>query len=275
MDSTIQQTAYRALHKLQMKNDDLDTFVAKFKHLAGKAQFGINDSATKDLFAHALSRPILEAVLRRETFNPMTADLDAWITAARDEIQRTENQYSMLGKWPTHWKSPSQSKGGFQRSSHSYHTPSHRSSHRSSNDQVVPMDIDVIRRAVSDEQKKKFRQEGRCFECQKQGHMARYCPNKKKPSQGRFQPQKTQSKFNKRKPSPFKTKTSYARVINMDDEESYEDSDDEDIFTAETSISGSDDSELNISDLAAHTARFNDSERDEWVKEMKKLGVDF
>jgi hypothetical protein len=136
------------------------------------------------------------------------------------------------------------------------------------------MDVDVVRRAVTEEQKKKFCQEGRCFECQKQGHMARYCPNKKKDSQGKYQLQRTKSQFNKSKNfNKFKPRTSFARVVNMDDSDN--DSDNEDMFMTEDSNSGPDNEKLNISDLAACTARFNDNERDEWVKEMKKLGVDF
>lgn len=131
------------------------------------------------------------------------------------------------------------------------------------------MDVDVVRKVETEEQKKKFRQEGRCFECHKQGHMARHCPNKKKkPPQGK--PQRPHSQFNKQKDRRYKPKTQYARAINLDDS-----SDDESDYESDTSISEPNNQELNISDLAARTARFNDTERDEWVKEMKKLGVDF
>ena len=34
-------------------------------------------------------------------------------------------------------------------------------------------------KATTEEQKVKFRQEGRCYECERQGHMARNCPSKK------------------------------------------------------------------------------------------------
>lgn len=68
------------------------------------------------------------------------------------------------------------------------------------------------------------------------------------------------------------TKASFARVVEIED-----DSDNEDTYTDEDSISepDSEPNELNISDLAARTARFSDDQRDEWVTEMKKLGVDF
>jgi hypothetical protein len=69
-DTTQQQTAYRQLHELCMKGTDLDTFVPRFKHLATKAGFGINDPATKDLFARALTTPLLNAIIGRDFLIP-------------------------------------------------------------------------------------------------------------------------------------------------------------------------------------------------------------
>jgi len=39
-------------------------------------------------------------------------------------------------------------------------------------------------KATTEEQKAKFRQEGRCYECKRQGHMARNCPSKKPKARG-------------------------------------------------------------------------------------------
>jgi zinc knuckle protein len=41
------------------------------------------------------------------------------------------------------------------------------------------MDISTARKATTDAEKQKHRQEGRCFECSQQGHLARNCPLKK------------------------------------------------------------------------------------------------
>ena len=130
-DTTRQQTAYRQLHELRIKGTDLDTFVPRFKHLATKAGFGINNPATKDLFARALTTPLLNAIIGRETFNPRTATLDNWITAAQAEIQRYENRSAMIpGKWPTQWSS--HGLGGKKHHKRSFHFSSNgRQAHHS------------------------------------------------------------------------------------------------------------------------------------------------
>ena len=230
-----------------MSGMELDPFVARFKHLATKAGFGHNDPATKDLFARALTRSLLAAIIDREQFKLRTATLDEWITAAQEEIQCYENKSTMLRKWPTTWQSPKH-KGGF--CSHNTHHH-HCSSYVHPNDRSVPMDVNAARKATTDEAKKKHCLEGRCYECSKQGHMARNCPNKLKRPQGQYTRQ--QQPFNKRQqqcsPNKPNFRNTFARVAEMldsDDEEEFEN------LLAKDSIS--EHNELNISDLAARTA---------------------
>jgi hypothetical protein len=53
------------------------------------------------------------------------------------------------------------------------------------NNGVIPMEIDSIqRRNLSNEEKERCFKEGRCFECQGGGHIARFCPNKKRRTNG-------------------------------------------------------------------------------------------
>jgi hypothetical protein len=131
------------------------------------------------------------------------------------------------------------------------------------------MDVDVVHKASTEEQKKKHRTEGRCFECSKQGHMARQCPNKKQKPQQNRQSQGRQSRpFNQRhshnKPN---FRTSFARIAELMESDNDEDPAAED--------SDSEPEELNISDLVARTARFSDEDHEKRVTEMKKPGADF
>jgi len=187
-----------------------------------------------------------------------------------------------------HWTEPHQSsrvnRNGYQR-----HHP---------NDETVPMDVDtpvftMVRRAHSEADKARFKREGRCFSCDKQGHMAKDCPNQKKqfnlPKQfSRFdqsssrsdqvrsgygqppsgsshsfkkksfnQPKRTSGFRKYNKPPQFKY-TSQARTAHIEEVEEEEEPKEED-----------------ISSLAARTARLSEDQRDQWVNEMKDIGINF
>ena len=148
------------------------------------------------------------------------------------------------------------------------------------------MDVDVICRTITDQEKEMYRHKGMCFECGETKHMARYCPNKnKKPqqqSQGFKRNQYKQNKpYSSNKPKPRfgqqksynKPRTPFARIAQFLDSDDESEEEDTVVNTVTTSKSGN--TELKISDIAAHTSRFTDDQREEWVKEMKNLGVDF
>jgi hypothetical protein len=67
------------------------------------------------------------------------------------------------------------------------------------------MDIDLpvytqVRKAYTEEDKNQFKKEGRCFNCDKQGHMAQKCPDKKYQSyQSQFKPKFDQAPQSKGK----------------------------------------------------------------------------
>jgi predicted nucleic acid-binding Zn-ribbon protein len=147
------------------------------------------------------------------------------------------------------------------------------------------MDIDVIRRTITDQEKEMYCRKGMCFECGETKHMARYCPNKKKSqqqSQGYKRNQYKQNKpYNSNKPKQHfgrqksynKSRTPFARIAQFLDSDDKSEEEDTTVATVTTSKSGN--KELNISDIAARTSCFTDDQCEEWVKEMKNLGVDF
>ena len=53
-DTDKQQKSHLALQQLRMNGDDLDSYVATFKHLANKAGYTLNKEGTKYLFALGL-----------------------------------------------------------------------------------------------------------------------------------------------------------------------------------------------------------------------------
>jgi hypothetical protein len=152
-----------------MNKDNLDTYIAMFKHLAKVAGYTMNKPGTTYLFALGLKQGLMDAILHCNT-QPVT--LDDWITQAQTEqrkfVQRQaiKNPHAMRFTW----LQPQSCRNG-----HGRHP----------NDQTVLMDIDPpvftqVRCAYTEAQKDQYKKEGRCFECDKQGHMACECLNKKK-----------------------------------------------------------------------------------------------
>jgi hypothetical protein len=135
-----------------------------------------------------------------------------------------------------------------------------------------------VRRAYTEADKSKFRKEGRCFRCDKQGHMARECPTKK---QQPFKPQKTT--FKKKPPTgqykrPFRptrsmpmgyvpqARTASIEEIEEEEEEEDDEEEDEEIYEEEMD---------SVPSLAAGTAKLNEGQREVWLDEMRQLGINF
>ena len=113
--------------------------------------------------------------------------MQQWIDAAKIEQQKYANKvtfsHQRQGKWllPTGWNKKSSKP------------------QRHPNDQTVPMDVDTnvfaVRKVTTEEEKRQHKEQGKCFECHKTGHMARNCPTKKK--QKGNQPFKSRTPFGK------------------------------------------------------------------------------
>jgi hypothetical protein len=129
-----------------------------------------------------------------------------------------------------------------------------------------------ISKAYTDEDKRRHRSDGRCFNCSRIGHMAKDCPMRKT-SASQFKPpsrssnqqnwRTTTRKFNQPRRRTFNKSTkfgqpsqTYARTAQI--EEVDDDSDEEDIPTS-----------------AARVSKFDEGQREQWIKEMEKLGINF
>ena len=111
------------------------------------------------------------------------------------------------------------------------------------------MDVDTLQKAETMEDKKKHRDEGHCFECSKQGHIAWDCPTKK---------------FNPRKPQ----KPSYIKMVQNQE---YDNEEPKEYEEEEEKPQEQDE----IDDLVNRMVSFSDEKKVQWMNAMQDRGVDF
>jgi hypothetical protein len=176
-DTTAKQKAHAAIQMLEMQGKDLDGYIATFKHLAKEAGYTLDTEGTIQLFAHGLPKGLASAIMYRDN-QPGT--MDEWITAAQTELQKFAHRQAFINpRWMKYqWVRPTADTGN-----NNNKRLTHRRCHP--NDKVVPMDVDPpaytnLRRARTEEDRNRLRLKGQCFYCERQGHMSRDCPLKKK-----------------------------------------------------------------------------------------------
>ena len=272
-DTTQQQKAQSAILFLRMKGEDLEGYIVTFKHLARKAGYELDAKGTTRLFALGLKRKLMDAVMHRNT-QPET--MNEWIDAATREQRKYYNRQAYTH--PDHIR--------YEWTTQSHRRNGHR---RHPNNETVPMDVDPpvftqVRRAYTEEDKARFKLEGRCFNCDKQGHMARKCPSKKKQPFKPSQRSAPNSWAPRSGPSPFGTKPHFKkksygpnkgyRKSNKQRPTRIRSATIEEIEEEE----GSDDMDIDQEDvpsLAVRTARLSEGQREQWLSEMRDMGINF
>jgi hypothetical protein len=266
-----------------MKDDDLDTYISTFKHLAWDTGYNLTAMGTADLFALGLREKLFNACIYRqmqpESFND-------WVTAAKKKLIKRARRYAMQ-------------ESAYQ--SCPYHGKSYQAANRCQryihpNDKVVPMDVDppvntYIWRASTKADKQRLREQGKCFCCEAFGHMAQECPLKphqqapftygQQPSKyeqqprvpwtgqfkrkpfGQSQPKQGFRKFNKPRTSSY---TPQAHAVYIKEIEKGED---DKVSDAPTSRDGE------VPDLATCTARLSEDQQEQWIEKMNMMGINF
>ena len=177
-DTTRTQSAYEQLMKLEMKNGNVDTYIATFERLANAAKWEANAKGTIARFKVGLQDHIHRRILFRETW---PTNMDGWKEAARKETERFQ-EIQNAGLAPRNRNNPQRPSRNNQQYQ-STNTPCNAPR----NNGVVLMDIDATStsrtpapplKKLTDEERKKLSAEGRCFCCHQQGHMAKFCPTR-------------------------------------------------------------------------------------------------
>jgi hypothetical protein len=165
-NSTRAQDAYTKLKELKMNNEDLDTYISTHGNLVLRAGWAEDGDAAIEAFRDGLKRPLHLAILRRDN---IPSSMEEWRNAARREHARWALiKASNLGpnnQKTNRWKQALE-KNGKQKDPNA-------------------MEVDNTRLAkLTDAEREKLRNEGRCFRCRQTGHMANRCQVKFTPKNG-------------------------------------------------------------------------------------------
>jgi len=152
-----------------MRADDLDAYATTFKHLAKVAGYDLTNLGTVHLFAMGLKGGLRNAILHQDN-QPTT--FNEWLSTAQNEMQKFARRQAFKKRdyMKYQWTTPKHT-SGCQNGCHP-------------NDIPTPMDVDPpvftrVRHAYTEDDKNCYKKEGRCFNCDQQGHMACECPKKK------------------------------------------------------------------------------------------------
>jgi retrotransposon gag protein len=181
VDYTVKEKAQDKLHKLQMKEGNINQYIADFSLLAMDAQIDPNKPTILLLFYQGLPQRLAEKCI--ELNSP--SDFTSWTKAA----QRNQRNWILTqalrrkggkppttpqpGNSPLSWTFPWNNQGQGQQGT------AQPARLRLAPANPDAMDVSMAQKATTEEEKQKHRQEGRCFECSQQGHLAQNCPLKK------------------------------------------------------------------------------------------------
>ncbi len=132
------------LENLRMTGDDIEMYIATFEYLLRRTKRKREEISTVYSFREGLPTDLEQSILDQQT-TPDT--LDEWQSAARKKVEK--------------------------RFMKNYYFRQHEE------DAETALRTGVIRTSrMTEEEKVRFKKEGRCFECTERGHRARDCPKK-------------------------------------------------------------------------------------------------
>jgi len=192
-DYAERERAQDQLGKLRMTGDNLDEYLAAFETLGSRAELNPDDPSNLRTFAQGLPRQLADACLAME--NPDT--YAQWRAAAqRQQViylkkKALHSEYGTCNSTRNASQTPQQKQnsGWVWRRPGGNTNPDNQNWRGQGNRAQPPrprlpprnddaMDLSVIHKATTDKEKEEYRRTGRCFQCGKQGHLARDCPSK-------------------------------------------------------------------------------------------------
>ena len=167
ISSTVKEDAFVKMESLKMKADRLDEYIAEHTTLVAELEWDHDEEISCQTFRKGLPPPLAKRVIEMEG---MPVSLTMWIKQTQKHHARwamskalgyqgrKENLSSKLSRW----------------------TP--RENNREKKKERDPDAMDVDFTQMHPDKKEQLMKAGKCFRCEKQGHLSRECPNRNKAS---------------------------------------------------------------------------------------------
>jgi len=165
--------AAQDIRKLRMREGRLDDYIEVFQDLAIRAGLDLNDPTAMTMFAHGLQGTLAETCVMQDG----PENFLQWAQATQKhhrnwlKLQAIKSTSPFRGNAPFQPRRPGTNPLTWRRTDNGGNAPKPRDPN--------PMDVDAIRKVTTEAEKEKYRAEGRCFACGRQGHISRLCPDKK------------------------------------------------------------------------------------------------
>jgi hypothetical protein len=174
-----EEGAYRKIKGLKQAAGRVEDYITNFEYLLGKAGWGRDSHGAIAAFKEGLCEPLLKDCIRRR---PKPVTLTEWMDTARDEEKsyydlkfELEEARKRRGSRRLEDMAEDAKKGNKQPPGDVDHRP------------YVPMQVDAAKiQRLTDEERQRLRNEGKCFGCESDKHMYANCPrNPKRKGKGK------------------------------------------------------------------------------------------
>ena len=167
VSSTIKESAIVKMENLKMKGDQLDEYIAEHTTLISELEWEHDSEISCQTFRKGLPPPLAKRVIEMEG---MPSSLTMWIKQTQKHHARWamskalgyQAKREQLGKKFSKWNS--------------------KETYREKKKERDPDAMDVDFTQMHPDKKERLMKSGSCFQCEKQGHLSRECPNKNKAS---------------------------------------------------------------------------------------------
>lgn len=167
--------AQQELHRHRMKEGRLDEYIADFQDLVNRAGMELNEPSTMRLFAQGLQGTLAQTCIYQDS----PENFPQWVQSAQQNHRNWLKVQALKDYSPFQTRRPGSNPLTWRRNDGNRDNSNGRFQQRPPRRDPDAMDVDVIRKATTEEEKLRYRTEGRCYGCGRQGHLSRNCPDRK------------------------------------------------------------------------------------------------